>query len=388
MRLQNSIPFDPGTEENFETFPALPAVFALFPEEQPGVVPQPYLSHTRDLRRRLRRLLAAALLPSRRLNLRSVVRRIDFQPVGSNFEAQWLIFLLNQFHYPRQFRRRLRLKPPVLVKVNLANRFPRCYPTRRLSRDGSLYYGPFPSRSAAERFTGKFLDLFKIRRCLPDLNPDPSHPGCIYSQMRMCLAPCFKGCTDEEYQQEVGRVVDFLNSRGSSLARELEMERAEASENLEFERAARAHHRLEKAQEVLVLRPPLVREISSLHAILVLPGAQEKTAVFFRVVAGELWGPGTLSLEENVSSPQPLDQRIQELLRSLGKPVPSPSNALPGTASTKAQLPHWEHLSLLARWYYSSFRTGEMLMLDPGAEAPYARLVRLCRKVMARENGM
>ncbi len=384
MRLRNSIPFDPAAEVDFEAFPAVPAVFALFPEEQPGVAAQPYLSHTRDLRRRLRRLLAALLPQSRRLNLRMVTRRIDFEVVGSNFEAQWLIFLLNQFHYPRQFRRRLRLRPPILVKINLRNRFPRCYSTRRVSRDGSLYYGPFPSRSTAERFTGKFLDLFKIRRCLPDLNPDPSHPGCIYSQMRMCLAPCFKGCADEEYQQEVGRVVDFLNSRGATLARELEMERAEASESLEFERASRAHHRLEKVQEILGLLPPLVREISSLHAILVLPGRQEKTTVFFRVAAGEIRGPGTLSLEENVSSPQPLDQRLQELLQSLVKPGhPSPAATPP--EAFKTPLPCWEHLTLLARWYYSSFRTGEMLMLDPGEEAPYARLVRLCRKVMLAE---
>ena len=67
------------------------------------------------------------------------------------------------------------------------------------SMDAALYYGPFVSRIAAEKFMNDSLDFFKMRRCVDDLHPDPKFPGCIYSEMKMCLAPCFKGCTDEEY---------------------------------------------------------------------------------------------------------------------------------------------------------------------------------------------
>ncbi|MGH9469348.1 MAG: hypothetical protein ACRD1N_03275 [Terriglobia bacterium] len=374
MRLEFSIPFDPGCETNFEVIPAAPAVFALFP----AAAAPPYLSHSKNLRRRLGRLLGCEPAATRRLNLRAITTRVEFQLAGSNFEAQWLLFLLNRFHYPRQFRKRLRLKPPALLKINLANRFPRCYPTQRLVRDGSLYYGPFPSRAAAERFAAGFLDFFKIRRCLPDLAPDPSHPGCVYSQMRMCLAPCYQGCTDEEYRQEVSRVAEFLSSAGATLVRQLEAERCAASENLEFERAGRAHARLEKVQDVLRLRAPLAREISNLDAIVVLPGAKENRAVFFTFSGGELAGPATLALEENVPQPLPLDQRLQSLLAPL---LGSGGAASPDHAGERA-LP-WEPLSLLARWYYSSFREGDLLMLSPGQPIPYRRLVRLCRKVTA-----
>jgi excinuclease ABC subunit C len=54
------------------------------------------------------------------------------------------------------------------------------------------------------------LDFFKMRRCVEDLHPDPKFPGCVYSEMKMCLAPCFRGCTDDEYRTEVVRVEDFL----------------------------------------------------------------------------------------------------------------------------------------------------------------------------------
>ena len=54
-------------------------------------------------------------------------------------------------------------------------------------------------------FTPGSGDL-KMRRCVEDLNPDPAFPGCVYSEMKMCLAPCFRGCTDDEYRAEVVRV--------------------------------------------------------------------------------------------------------------------------------------------------------------------------------------
>ncbi|MGH9358651.1 MAG: UvrB/UvrC motif-containing protein [Terriglobia bacterium] len=379
VRLQCSITFDPAAETDFEIFPPGSAVFAFFPEEKRGLPLQPYLSYTRDFRRRLRRLLGEPPSSSRRLNLRPVTRRIDYQSTGSAFESQWLLFLLNQFHYPRHFRRRLRLKSPALLKVNLRNRFPRCYPTRQMRPDGSRYYGPFPSRAVAERFAAEFLDLFKIRRCLPDLEPDPSHPGCIYSQMHMCLAPCFKGCTDEEYQQEVQRALRFLDSEGAQLVSEIETEREKASANLEFEQAAHLHRKIEKVRDVQRLKPILVREISSLHAILILPGAQEKSVVFFRVTGGELHGPAALSLEENVSAPVSLDQQIQQSLGSLAPEADSTRRPTPPRT-----LPPWEHLSLLARWYYSSFRTGNLVMLPASQEIPHARLIRLCRKMISQ----
>jgi excinuclease ABC subunit C len=380
--LEFSSPFDPNSETDFSLFPATAAVFAIFPDES-GAGSQPYLSSARDLRRRLGRLLRLRADASRRLNLRRIAHRIEYQPVGSSFEAQWHLFRLNKHYYPRHFRRRLRLRLPALIKVNLRNRFPRCYATAKMTADGSLYYGPFPSRAAADRFTGDFLDLYKIRRCTPDLDPDPSHPGCIYSQMKMCLAPCFKGCTDEEYRQELQRVLAFLESDGVSLVDELEAERDRASAQLEFEVAAHAHHRLDKARDVMRLKPPLVREVAHLNAVLVLPGSAEKSVTFFRVASGEIYGPAALSLQENVSSPIPLDAQIHRLLAPLGREQQVQNLIFRGNQDGGySRLPPWEHLSLLARWYYSSFRVGEIVMLTTSEELPHARLVRLCRKVV------
>jgi excinuclease ABC subunit C len=446
MQLQTSLAFNPGSdgqprgdESYWDAFPRQRAVFALFLKRPDA---PPYLSHTTDLRRRLRRILEARrrpgptpvesgdenLLPAtavgpgsrsaardpvaqhsgilnqavsgsvpsgsaasrtRLLNLREVVSGIAYQVVGSSFEGRWLLYRLNQSYYPESYRQRLRLRPPALLKINLKNRFPRCYPTRKLSSDGSLYYGPFASRVAAERFAAEFLDLFTIRRCVEDLNPDPAHPGCIYSQMHMCLAPCFRGCTDEEYQQELGRVIAFMDSEGHSLIRSLEAERAQASEKLEFEAAAKAHHTVETVQQVMRLKPDLARNLADLNAIILQRGAEPKSVTFFRVISGELCGPATLSLGEKVATPISLDDQIRNVLDSLApehasdvRPTSRPRGPESRDSRPLFNLPPWEHLAILARWYYSSFREGEIMVLPSASEVPHTRLIRLCRKLI------
>jgi len=384
MRLQHSAPFDSEQAASFiEQLPSTAAIFVLWPVADPAPGVQPYIGRTRNLRRRLERLLAPPRPGLRRLNLHEFTRRVEYQCVGSSFEASWLLYRTNRAHYPRTYRRRLRLRPPALLKVNLKNRFPRCYPTRGLARDGSLYYGPFPSRADAERFAGEFLDFFKIRRCVEDLNPDPNHPGCIYSQMKMCLAPCFAGCTDAEYQQELGRAVAFLDSKGTSLERELEGERARASESLDFEEAARVHRRLEKVNDVLRRRADLAGNIADLHALILERGSEPKSVVFFRVWAGELLGPATLALDERVASPAPLDEQIRELVAQLAPANPSPPSDTEFGGTRATTLPPWEHLAILSRWYYSSFREGDFVPLGRSDELPHRRLIRLCRKLTA-----
>lgn len=385
MRLQFSLPFDPRSDPEwfYHSIPSRPAVFALFPQESAPVLSPPYIGRSRDLRRRLVRLLSPRKEPSRMLSLRDVVGRVDYQLVGSGFEAQWLLYLLNRACYPDHYRDRLRLKPPALLKLNLKNRFPRCYPTRRLSNDGALYYGPFASPVAAERFASEFLDFFKIRRCVEDLDPHPSHPGCIYSQLRMCLAPCYAGCTDAEYQREVRRVVESLDAQSQPLLRALETERTQASDALEFEQAAKIHRRIEKLHEVLRQKPDLVRNLHDLHAVVVQRGAEANTVSFFCVTAGQLSGPATLSFDENVPAPVPLDELLQNLLAGLAPPSGGPDGPSGKEDSGATSLPPWEHLSLLARWYYSSFRDGELVMLGADRAIPHTRLIRICRKLLA-----
>src|SRR5262249_17451603 len=148
---------------------------------------------------------------------------VRYRLTPAAFEQSFVYYRQARKLFPGRYRKLLRFRPPVVLKVNLGSAYPRCYATRTIPLDaggrpsGGLYYGPFPSRKAADGFAERVLDLFKVRRCKIRIRRDPAFPGCIYSEMKMCLAPCFAGCSQEEYHAEVGRLAAFLETGGASL---------------------------------------------------------------------------------------------------------------------------------------------------------------------------
>src|ERR1700674_3898908 len=252
LALDCRVAFDPGrAEEILGALPPRPAVVLVEPRAELAGA-RPLLLRTADLRRRLRLLLGPPDPAAKRINLREYAEAVRFRLTGSAFEQALVHWQHARFLWPGDYRQRMRLRPPPMVKLNLANAYPRAYVTRRIGAAG-VYFGPFATRRSAEAFLEPFLDLFRIRRCQIKIRRDPDFPGCIYSEMKMCLAPCFAGCSAEEYAAEVGRVLDFLRSRGGSLSGELTREREKSSAQTDFERAALAHRRLEKADALLRL---------------------------------------------------------------------------------------------------------------------------------------
>jgi excinuclease ABC subunit C len=363
--LAERIQFRPEADaEVFSAVAAAPAVFLLRGEDANS---EPYVSKTANLRRRLQRLLSAREEHTKRLNLRHRVRWIEYTLTGSDFESAFVLYQILRAAFPKTYSNRLRLRFAPLVKLHLENEFPRASITTRLGRisGNNLYYGPFASRVAAEKFMNDALDFFKMRRCVDDLHPDPKFPGCIYSEMKMCLAPCFRGCTDDEYRAEVVRVEDFLDSRGESLKRQLSAERDGASAKMEFETAAAIHARLDKLTPVLQQLPEFVRRIDQLHAVIVQKSQQPESVALFRVDGGAIAGPLEFPISDmEHTKSQSMEARIQAALGEF--PAAKPARAIE----------RMEHLAILKRWCYRGTRAGEIFFADAKGELPIRRLVR------------
>ena len=383
----------PEQDESF--FQQIPAAAAVFLLRGDG---EPYISKTANLRRRLTRLLGRPAEQSKRLNLRQRVREIEFTCTGSDFESNFLLYQLLRKHFPDTYAKRLRLRPAPLVKLHLENEYPRASVTTKLGKltdeasssfaqpDGrgrpsphepcNLYYGPFPSRAAAEKFANDALDFFKMRRCVEDLHPDPAFPGCVYSEMKMCLAPCFKGCTDAEYHTEVGRVQNFFDTSGESLMREFGEQRERASAELAYEEAAAIHAKIEKLKPLLAQLPEIVRRIDRLDAIIIQPGSEPGGVCLFRVQNAQLAGPVPFVIEQRTETtipnnaptmaakPRTMESRVEEAIQSFREPANAHSAE------------HAEHLAILKRWYYRSQRNGEIFFKDEKAGWPLRRMVR------------
>jgi excinuclease ABC subunit C len=359
--------------EIFSAVAAAPAVFLLRGEDANS---EPYVSKTANLRRRLQRLLSAPPLSTpevrtKRLNLRDRVRWIEYTLTGSDFESGFVLYKILRAAFPKTYSNRLRLRFAPLVKLHLENEFPRASITMRLGRISgkNVYYGPFASRVAAEKFMNDALDFFKMRRCVEDLHPDPKFPGCVYSEMKMCLAPCFRGCIDDEYRAEVVRVEDFLDSRGESLKRQMSAERDGASAKMEFETAAAIHARLDKLAPVLQQLPEFVRRIDQSHAVVVQKARQPESVALFRVDGGALAGP----LEFPISGAQ--HTKSQSLSQSMEARIQAALTAFPASKPGSA-IERMEHLAILKRWCYRGTRAGEIFFADAKGELPMRRLVR------------
>lgn len=196
----------------------------------------------------------------------------------------------------------------------------------------------------------------------------------------MCLAPCFKGCTDEEYAAEVGRVQEFFASGGRSLVREIERLRDEASANLDFEGAAALHTRLEKVKTVTAQLPEVVRRLDELNGVMIQPSAEADSVALFKIVAGRICNPVRLDVASKSEAahmqarPQSMEARINEALAGVDEP------------KLQSALEWMEHLALLKRWYYRTVKLGELFLAGANGELPMRRVVRGVSRVFKGEN--
>lgn len=424
MLFERSVSFDADApDEALCSIPEVRGVFALFPRDarDQGLPSEPYISKTTNLRRRISRLLgakqAAVGSPSKRLRLARKIARIEFGVTGSEFESQLALYAASFSAFGKRARHRLHLRPAVFLRMSVENPYPRVYVTTQISRSrATSLFGPFQSRAEAERYSEAVLDLFLLRRCVDNLHPDPAFPGCPYSEMKMCLAPCFEGCTDERYRQEADAVLNFLSTRGRSLLLALEAERDAASAELDFEKAGAIHRRIEKARSAADLASGAVHSLASFDAILVQPAAEPGDVALFRIRGGIISGPapystvgirlakehsGSSSLFPQPFAPEPIP--LDSKTASLGASLPAASGKDLLERRLDEAFAHLEsesklksfrappsqtladHMALFTRWFYrpASRRVGEVVFVESGGEIPRKALLRSISRVAA-----
>ena len=434
-----TLAFDPADPKAaLNQLPTSSAVFALYGAEAHA---EPYIGRTPNLRGRLERLLQPSEKHPRRLQLAGRVRQIRWRLTGSEFESLLLQFELLHNEYGTKCLERMHLGAPAFVRFLGGNPYPRITVTNRPSqREAGWAYGPFQSRASAERFADEALKLFLLRRCTEELDPNPAHPGCVYSEMKMCLAPCYQGCTDERYAEEAASVEQFLATRGESRLVQLRTQRDEASANLEFEAAAAAHAQVVRVESVRALASELVRPLSQLRAVVLQASAIPGEVAVFLYENGRLSGPagfstlgmriqneqsGSTSLfahpmameaipeapsleaepEETISSgaKAPLDsigftrglkppsssveaeEPIKLARGTLEARMEAALAALAATSQTLSPTIRQGHLALLKRWYYrpEARRSGEIFFPDAEGRWPIKAILRGVGRVAA-----
>ena len=124
------------------------------------------------------------------------------------------------------------------IKLTAGEKYPRVYFTRRVKKDGSLYFGPFFPASLARRILHFIHKRFLVPSCTVDLTKTHPRP-CLQYYIKRCLGPCVAGLTtDDEYAQATRDARLFLEGRRHDLAKSLEARMTTAAENEHYEQAA------------------------------------------------------------------------------------------------------------------------------------------------------
>lgn len=168
------------------------------------------------------------------------IARFEYIVTDSELEALVLENNLIKEHCPRYNTLLKDDKTYPYIKVTVSEDYPRVLFSRLMKKDRSRYFGPFTSAAAVKDTIDLINKLYGLRTCnrvLPrDIGLDRP---CLNYHMKQCSGPCTGNITKEEYREHVDKALEFLNGNYGLIIKELEQKMNDASEELDFESAAK-----------------------------------------------------------------------------------------------------------------------------------------------------
>ncbi len=222
--------------QKIRTLPTSPGVY-LYKNAEGQII---YVGKANNLRSRVRSyFLEGKLADAKTGSLLREAVDVDYVVVDNEKEA---LALENNLIKQKKPRYNILLrddKTYPYIKLTITERYPRVFPTRRLKKDGSLYFGPYFPTSLAYRIVDLIHRHFMIPSCKLDLNRYYPRP-CLQYYIGRCLGPCVEGLTTpERYAEAVHDVKMFLEGHGADLSRSLHQRMNAAAEREQYELAAK-----------------------------------------------------------------------------------------------------------------------------------------------------
>lgn len=210
-----------------------------------------YVGKARHLRRRVSSYFRpeAGLSPKTRAMVRQV-DSIETISTATEQEALLLEATLIKKHRPRYNILLKDDKQYVLFRLSRQERYPALTLTRKVLRDGAVYFGPFSSAQAARQAWKAIQAAFPLRRCSDQTFKNRVRP-CLYHYMNQCPAPCVLDVAPEDYAAMVRQVELLLRGKSGELVRQMEAAMRRASEDMNFEEAAVLRDRIKAVRAIV-----------------------------------------------------------------------------------------------------------------------------------------
>jgi excinuclease ABC subunit C len=232
-------------EEKLKTLPTKPGIYQ-FLDAKGQIL---YVGKANSLRNRVKSYFQKSRSLDPRLMI--MVRKVsdlEFIITDSDIEALILEANLIRKHRPRYNINLKDDKSFPYIRLT-AEDFPQIFPTRRVIRDGSFYFGPYTNVKDMRNALATLKRIFAIRSCKYNLSPDIVEKKkvalCLDYYIKKCKGPCQGLQKKEDYQYMIEHVKEFLRGKTSRLQLELEREMQELAEEQKFEDAGRIRDKID-----------------------------------------------------------------------------------------------------------------------------------------------
>ncbi|MCX6647054.1 MAG: excinuclease ABC subunit UvrC [bacterium] len=255
-----------------------------------------YIGKAKILKNRVRSYFQESVNhPRRTRRMVWQVRDIDIIITQTELEALTLEATLIKQHQPYYNVKLKDDKSYPYVKITYGEKFPRVVLARDITRDpDARYYGPY-SALTVRRALEIIHDTFQLRECHDDLEKEKRR-ACLQYQIGRCLGPCIGGCDRDEYMRMISDIEMFLKGDGEKLADRLEKEMAEASREMDFERAADLRDQARAIRDVTAKQLVVLDRYVDQDYIAIALGWGKALATMFFVRGGKLVGKDNFGL--------------------------------------------------------------------------------------------
>ena len=230
-------------EEELKKLPSKPGVYVMRDKNDTII----YVGKAVSLKNRVRQYFRKNNKTARIEKMVSLIDHFEYIVVDNEAEALILECNLIKKNRPK-FNVLLKDdKTYPYIKIDVKSDYPGVFITRRVVNDGSKYFGPYANPGAAKEMVNFIKEKYKIRQCR--ILKERDRP-CLNYHINKCLAPCMGYVTPEEYKKQIDEIIDLLEGKTDKVIKELEKQMQEASQKLNFEKAAELRDRIQSIERV------------------------------------------------------------------------------------------------------------------------------------------
>lgn len=273
-------------DERLKATPANPGVYLM--RDGSGAIL--YVGKAASLRHRLSSYFnSPSGLPPK---IRRMVNKLkDFEFIVTESEQEALILECNLIkeHQPPYNARLKDDKSYPFIKLDLTEEYPLVYVTRKVADDGARYFGPYASATSVRRTLALLKKLFPYRSCTKTITGNDDR-ACLDYYIHRCVGPCIGAATKDEYREIIDQVAMFLEGKTDTITRAIRNRMEEASDELEFERAAALRDQIQAIEKVHEGQKVLHLTSENIDVIAAAQGKRESWVEAFFIRQGKLIG--------------------------------------------------------------------------------------------------